>query len=162
MSSKINPPQVAILMGSKSDAETMSLAEAVLDDFGVSYETRILSAHRTPHETSAFVQEAEERGTQVFIAGAGYAAHLAGVVAAHTIRPVIGVPLDSSPLAGLDALYATVQMPGGIPVATVAIGAAGAKNAGLLAVQILSGQHQELQDKLHAYRDKMRASVLGS
>ena len=158
----MNQPQVAILMGSKSDAETMARAEAVLDDFGVSYETRILSAHRTPHETSAYVQEAEERGTQVFIAGAGYAAHLAGVVAAHTIRPVIGVPIDSSPLAGLDALYATVQMPGGIPVATVTIGAAGAKNAGLLAVQILSGQHEELQDKLRAYRNEMRSSVLAA
>src|SRR5690606_18232196 len=136
--------QVAILMGSKSDAEVMKRAADVLEDFGVDYEMRILSAHRTPEETRNFVLEAEKRGVEVFIAGAGFAAHLAGVVAAHTVLPVIGVPIDSSPLKGVDALYSTVQMPGGIPVATMTIGKAGATNAGLFAVQILSRKQPQL------------------
>ena len=155
-------PDVAILMGSTSDARTMARAEAILDEFGVTYETRVLSAHRTPQETGAFIRDAESRGVSVFIAGAGYAAHLAGFVAAHTTRPVIGVPLEGSALNGVDALYATVQMPGGIPVATMTIGNAGAKNAGLFAVQILSCSRDDLREKLAAYRDEMRKTVLAN
>ena len=158
----MSTPQVAILIGSTSDSDSMAQTGAVLDEFGVSYETRVLSAHRTPHDTSLYIQDAEARGIQVFIAGAGYAAHLAGVVAAHTTRPVIGVPLASSPLAGVDALYSTVQMPGGVPVATMTIGAAGAKNAGLFAVQILSCQHEELREQLRRHREAMRAAVLAA
>lgn len=152
--------KVAILMGSRSDAEVMRAAAVVLEQFGVEYEMRILSAHRTPEDTRAYVTSAEERGIEVFIAGAGFAAHLAGAVAAHSVLPVIGVPIDSSPLKGVDALYSTVQMPGGIPVATMTIGKAGAKNAGLLAVQILSRKSPELVEKLKEYRRAMREEIL--
>lgn len=152
--------QVAILMGSKSDAEVMKRAADILEDFGVDYEMRVLSAHRTPEDTRNFVLQAEERGIEVFIAGAGFAAHLAGVLAAHTVLPVIGVPIDSSPLKGVDALYSTVQMPGGIPVATMTIGKAGAKNAGLFAVQILSRKQPQLVEKLRKYRSDMREEIL--
>ncbi|GAB4248378.1 MAG: 5-(carboxyamino)imidazole ribonucleotide mutase [Acidobacteriota bacterium] len=153
-------PRVAVLMGSKNDFDVMKAAVEVLREFGVPYEVRVLSAHRTPHDTAAYVEAAESRGIEVFIAGAGFAAHLAGVVAAHTVLPVIGVPIDSSALAGVDALYATVQMPGGIPVATMAIGKAGAKNAGLFAVQILSRKDASLVEKLKEYRRRMREEVL--
>lgn len=149
-------------MGSRSDADIMLPASETLGKFEVSHEVRILSAHRTPEETAAYVREAEERGIEVIIAGAGYAAHLAGAVAAHTTLPVIGVPLDSSPLKGVDALYSTVQMPGGIPVATMTIGKAGAKNAALFAVQILSRKQPELVTRLKAYRSEMKEAVLST
>lgn len=152
--------QVAILMGSRSDAEVMKAASKILDEFGIAYEMRVLSAHRTPNETREYVEQAESRGIEVLIAGAGFAAHLAGALAAHSVLPVIGVPIDSSALAGVDALYATVQMPGGIPVATMTIGKSGAKNAGLFAVQILSRKNPILVDKLRDYRDRMRQDVL--
>ena len=138
----------------------MAPAAETLNEFEVSHEVRILSAHRTPAETAAYVEEAEARGIEVIIAGAGYAAHLAGAVAAHTTLPVIGVPLDSSPLKGIDALYATVQMPGGIPVATMTIGKAGAKNAALFAIQILSRKEPELVERLKKYRREMKEAIL--
>lgn len=154
--------RVAILMGSKSDAEMMKHASNILSDFGIDCDMRVLSAHRTPEEVRLYVQNAEEQGIEVFIAGAGFAAHLAGAIAAHSILPVIGVPLDSSPLKGIDALYSTVQMPGGIPVATMTIGKAGAKNAGLFAVQILSRKDPELVEKLRQYREEMRQNILAT
>lgn len=157
---KMKSPKVAILMGSRSDADIMAPAAKTLNEFEVSHEVRILSAHRTPAETAAYVEEAEARGIEVIIAGAGYAAHLAGAVAAHTTLPVIGVPLDSSPLKGIDALYATVQMPGGIPVATMTIGKAGAKNAALFAIQILSRKEPDLVERLKKYRREMKESIL--
>lgn len=153
-------PKVAILMGSRSDSDIMAPAAKTLDEFAVSHEVRILSAHRTPEETAAYVEAAEARGIEVIIAGAGFAAHLAGAVAAHTILPVIGVPLDSSPLKGVDALYSTVQMPGGIPVATMTIGKAGAKNAALFAIQILSRKKPELVERLKKYRSEMKEAIL--
>jgi 5-(carboxyamino)imidazole ribonucleotide mutase len=146
-------------MGSKSDWETMSQTQAILTEFGVPHECQILSAHRTPALTAEYASTAASRGLHVIIAGAGGAAHLAGVVAAHTILPVIGVPMQSSALNGLDSLLSTVQMPKGIPVATVAIGASGAANAGLLAVAILATSRPELRAKLQAYRDKIAAEV---
>ena len=129
---------VAILMGSDSDFPVMKSTVEVLKKLGITCEVRVLSAHRTPEQTKDYIYDAEARGCQVFIAAAGLAAHLAGNVAAHTLKPVIGVPMDGGPLKGMDALLSTVQMPGGVPVATVAIGSAGAKNAGYLAAQILS------------------------
>jgi len=157
----MNQPQVAILMGSESDAEVMRETARILEEFGVGYDMRVLSAHRTPDETREYTIGAEERGIEVLIAGAGFAAHLAGALAAHSVLPVIGVPLDSSALSGVDALYSTVQMPGGIPVATMTIGKAGAKNAGLFAVQILSRKHPGLVAKLKDYRARMREQILG-
>jgi phosphoribosylaminoimidazole carboxylase PurE protein len=153
-------PKVAILMGSRSDSDIMAPAAKTLDEFAVAHEVRILSAHRTPEETATYVEAAEARGIEVIIAGAGFAAHLAGAVAAHTTLPVIGVPLDSSPLKGIDALYSTVQMPGGIPVATMTIGKAGAKNAALFAIQILSRKEPELVERLKKYRNEMKAAIL--
>jgi 5-(carboxyamino)imidazole ribonucleotide mutase len=151
---------VAILMGSESDwAPVMSAAAEVLDTFGIRYEVRISSAHRTPEQTAAFVADAERRGCAAFICGAGLAAHLAGAVAARTIRPVIGVPIDAGPLQGFDALLSTVQMPGGIPVASVAVGKAGAKNAGYLAAQILALADDALAEKLTADRRANAAKV---
>ena len=133
---------VAILMGSDSDLPVMQSAIEVLKSFGVEHEVRVTSAHRTPEDARAYVADADQRGCAAFIAAAGMAAHLAGAVAAHTLKPVIGVPIDAGPLQGFDALLSTVQMPGGIPVAGVAIGKAGAKNAAYLAVQIM-GVHDE-------------------
>jgi 5-(carboxyamino)imidazole ribonucleotide mutase len=150
---------VGVIMGSKSDWDAMSQADTILRDFGVAHECRVLSAHRTPALTAEYASSAASRGLEVIIAGAGGAAHLAGVVAAHTILPVIGVPMQSSALSGLDSLLSTVQMPKGIPVATVAIGASGAANAGLLAVAILATSRPELRAKLQAYRDKIAADV---
>jgi 5-(carboxyamino)imidazole ribonucleotide mutase len=152
---------VGVIMGSKSDWETMSQADAILTEFGVSHECRVLSAHRTPALTADYASTAASRGLEVIVAGAGGAAHLAGVVAAHTILPVIGVPMQSSALNGLDSLLSTVQMPKGIPVATVAIGPSGAANAGLLAVAILATSRPELRARLQAYRDKLAADVRG-
>lgn len=152
-------PFVAILMGSESDLGIMQAAVDVLDQLQIGYEVKITSAHRTPSATQQYISDAESRGCEVFIAGAGLAAHLAGVVAAHTTRPVIGVPVDSGPLKGLDALLSTVQMPGGIPVATVAIGKTGARNAGYLAAQILSLGDPELADRVKQDRAANAAKV---
>jgi len=143
---------VAILMGSDSDLATMQAGGEVLKKLGVKYEVRITSAHRTPEDTRDYVVDAEKRGCEVFIAGAGLAAHLAGAVAAQTVKPVIGVPIDSGPLQGMDALLSTVQMPGGIPVACVAIGKSGAKNAAYLAAQILATSDKELKAALQNER----------
>jgi 5-(carboxyamino)imidazole ribonucleotide mutase len=153
-------PKVGILMGSDSDLEVMSEAEKRLDYFGIAYETRVLSAHRTPHETQKYAESAIERGIEAIIVGAGAAAHLAGVVAAHTTLPVIGVPIDSSSLKGLDALLATVQMPGGVPVATMAIGKAGATNAGIFAAEILGRKDAKVAAKLLQFKQEMTAGVL--
>ncbi|MBI4444678.1 MAG: 5-(carboxyamino)imidazole ribonucleotide mutase [Acidobacteria bacterium] len=151
--------QVGILMGSKSDVEVMREAAEMLNQFGIVHEMRVLSAHRSPESVSEYARTAESRGIQVIIAGAGGAAHLAGVLASQTILPIIGVPLESSPLKGLDALLATVQMPAGVPVATVAIGKAGAKNAALLATRILGRSDAALADKLRAYKERLRQEV---
>jgi phosphoribosylaminoimidazole carboxylase PurE protein len=152
---------VGILMGSDSDLPTMAECARVLEDYGVAYEIQVLSAHRSPEHATAFAREAEGRGLRVLVAGAGGAAHLAGVVAAHSTLPVIGVPLDSSPLCGFDSLLSTVQMPPGIPVATMGVGTMGAKNAGHLAVAILALQDPALKDKLREKRRQMSAAVLG-
>lgn len=151
--------KVAILMGSDSDWEAMSAAASRLEDLGIAYETRVSSAHRTPRATAAFAARAMARGIRVIICGAGGAAHLAGAVAAHTTLPVIGVPLDSSSLRGLDALLATVQMPKGVPVATVAIGPTGAENAAILAAQILALSDAALARRLVALRKEMEGRV---
>ena len=151
-------PLVAILMGSDSDFPVMEEAARILTEFQVPYEITVSSAHRSPDRTAEFARRAERRGVEVIIAGAGGAAHLAGVIAAHTILPVIGVPMESG-LMGLDSLLSTVQMPGGVPVATVAIGKAGARNAGILAVQILSGNHRELKKSLVRYKASLAAKV---
>ena len=145
---------VAVVMGSKSDWETMKHAVDMLERFGVPHERHVMSAHRTPVVTAEFASGAEARGIEVIIAGAGGAAHLAGVVAAHTIVPVLGVPMQSAALQGLDSLLSTVQMPGGVPVGTLAIGKAGATNAALLAISILSNSRPDLREKLRAFRDE--------
>jgi 5-(carboxyamino)imidazole ribonucleotide mutase len=152
-------PRVALLMGSANDYEIMRAAEQVLAELGVGSDVRVISAHRTPQRLVDFLAGAEDRGIEVVICGAGGAAHLAGVTAAHTLLPVLGVPIDSSPLQGLDALLATVQMPGGIPVGTLAIGKAGAKNAGLLAAAILARQDVALRGRLAAWRRQQAASI---
>jgi 5-(carboxyamino)imidazole ribonucleotide mutase len=152
--------KVGILMGSDSDLEVMSEAEKRLDYFGIPYETRVLSAHRTPHETLKYAESAIERGLEVIIVGAGAAAHLGGVVAAHTTLPVIGIPIDSSSLKGLDALLAIVQMPGGVPVATMAIGKAGAMNAGIFAAEIIARKDSNVAAKLVQFKREMAAGVL--
>ncbi|HWM84303.1 MAG TPA: 5-(carboxyamino)imidazole ribonucleotide mutase [Kofleriaceae bacterium] len=154
---KSTQPVVAILMGSRSDLDIMRPASEVLGELGVPHVMRVLSAHRTPERTAEFARSGRERGLRVFICAAGGAAHLAGAVAAQTTLPVIGVPLARTPLGGADALYATVQMPSGIPVATVAID--GAANAALLAAQILAVSDEELDSKLRARRDATAAKV---
>ncbi len=153
-------PKIGILMGSKSDADIMGEAARILEEFGVPHEMKVLSAHRTPQETSEYAQSAESRGIQALIAGAGYAAHLAGALAAQSTLPIIGVPLDASSLQGLDSLLSTVQMPKGIPVACMGIGKAGAINAALFAVQILARSDPALAQKLKEYREKMRQEIL--
>lgn len=150
---------VAILMGSESDLAVMQGASDVLTSLGVRNEMKITSAHRTPAATQQYLTDAESRGCAVFIAGAGLAAHLAGAVAAHTLKPVIGVPIDSGPMQGMDSLLSTVQMPAGIPVGTVAIGKTGAKNAGYLAAQILALQDPELAKRVRAEREQKAANV---
>jgi 5-(carboxyamino)imidazole ribonucleotide mutase len=152
-------PLVAVIMGSTSDWETMRHAVEALEQFGVPYEKQVVSAHRTPVWMAEFAQEAEGRGIEVIVAGAGGAAHLPGMTAAHTILPVLGVPVQSSALNGLDSLLSIVQMPGGIPVATLAIGKAGATNAGLLAVSILATSRPELRERLRAFRNEQTARV---
>ncbi len=145
-------PLVAVLMGSKSDWETMRAASETFKQFGVAHEAHVMSAHRTPSLASDFARNAESRGIEVIIAAAGGAAHLAGVIAAHTTLPVLGVPMKSDALNGLDSLLSTVQMPAGIPVGTLAIGKAGATNAALLAIAILANSRPELKEKLRAFR----------
>ncbi len=152
-------PVVGILMGSESDLSVMEGALDVLDEFDVPYEVHILSAHRSPEETAAYAGGAEKRGLKIIIAGAGWAAHLAGVVASKTTLPVIGVPIDSSSLQGMDALLSTVQMPPGIPVATMSIGKGGARNAAIFAVQVLSLQETGLAGKLKKYREAMAEEI---
>lgn len=151
---------VGVVMGSQSDWETMKNTCEVLDELGIDYEKRIVSAHRTPDLMFEYAQTAEERGLQVIIAGAGGAAHLPGMIAAKTCLPVIGVPVQSSALSGMDSLLSIVQMPGGVPVATVAIGKAGAVNAALLAAQMLGAAFPEVRDRLKRRRESIRQSVL--
>lgn len=159
---RVTMSDIAVIMGSMSDWETMREACGVLDEFNVSYDKKIVSAHRTPDLMFAFSKESEEKGYKVIIAGAGGAAHLPGMVAALTTLPVIGVPVESKSLKGMDSLLSIVQMPGGIPVATTAIGKPGAKNAGLLAVQILGINDEKIREKLHSYRTSLKEKVLES
>src|SRR6188472_4432656 len=148
-------PLVGIIMGSRSDWETMREADEVLTEFGVPHECRVVSAHRTPALMAEYARTAEQRGLEVIIAGAGGAAHLPGMVAAQTVLPVFGVPVQSRALQGLDSLLSIVQMPGGVPVGTLAIGEAGAKNAALLAIRMLAAERPELRKKLHDYHTKL-------
>lgn len=154
-----NKPLVAVIMGSQSDWETMKHADETLSQFSVAHECRVISAHRSPALAAEFGSTAEERGLEVIIAAAGGAAHLAGVLAAHTTLPVLGVPMKSDALNGLDSLLATVQMPGGIPVGTLAIGKPGATNAALFAVAILANSRPELRQKLHEFRESQEAKI---
>src|SRR5246500_293749 len=150
---------VSIVMGSDSDLEIMREAGKTLDEFGIAYEIDVTSAHRSPDRTADFARKAADRGIRVIIAGAGGAAHLAGVIAAHTTLPVIGVPISATSLNGMDSLLATVQMPAGIPVATVAIGKPGATNAGILAAQIIGLSDEGVAKKLHAHKEKLARGV---
>jgi 5-(carboxyamino)imidazole ribonucleotide mutase len=152
-------PLVGVIMGSTSDWETMQHAAGVLRQFGVPHECRVVSAHRTPRLMAEYATEAEGRGIEVIIAGAGGAAHLPGMVAAHTLLPVLGVPVESRVLKGVDSLLSIVQMPGGVPVATLAIGKAGATNAALLAVSILGNSRPEYRERLRAFREKQERTV---
>ena len=158
----LNRPRVGVIMGSVSDWETMKEACSVLNELEVAYEKHVVSAHRTPQWLAQYSEEAEGKGLQVIIAGAGGAAHLPGMVASHTLLPVIGVPVRTSSLNGMDSLLSIVQMPRGVPVATVAIGGAGAHNAGLLAAQILSIQDQCLRQQILKRRERIRDEVLES
>ena len=153
------PALVGVIMGSKSDWDTMQETDAMLNRFGIPHECKVVSAHRTPSEMAEYAKAAAGRGLEVIIAGAGGAAHLPGMVASHTVLPVIGVPVQSAALNGLDSLLSIVQMPKGVPVATVAIGPAGAANAGLLAVAILATSRPDLRAKLEAYRASLAADV---
>ena len=155
----MSKPLVGILMGSDSDLPIMEEAAKILKEFDIPYEITISSAHRSPKRTSDYAKNAADRGIKIIIAGAGSAAHLAGFIAAETILPVIGVPIDSSSLKGMDALLSTVQMPGGVPVAAMAIGKAGAKNAGIFAAQILATSAKDIQAKLKAYKEKQAKDV---
>ena len=155
----MNKPLVGIIMGSDSDFSIMEGASKVLEEFNIAHEVLVTSAHRTPERTRKYVQGAKRKGIQIFIAGAGGAAHLAGVIAAESTLPVIGVPINSTPLNGLDSLLSTAQMPGGIPVATVSIGKWGAKNAGLLAVQILALSNDKIASQLVKYRKQQAKAV---
>jgi 5-(carboxyamino)imidazole ribonucleotide mutase len=155
-------PVVGVVMGSKSDWETMRTAVEILEEFGVAHEAEIVSAHRTPERMAEYARTAEGRGIEVIIAGAGGAAHLPGMIAASTVLPVLGVPVESQALKGLDSLLSIVQMPGGVPVGSLAIGKPGAKNAALLAIAIVSGSRPELRAKLHDYRRRQTDAVLGT
>ena len=152
--------KVAVIMGSKSDIPTVQHCLDILDEFGISYIVKVLSAHRTPNETIRFIKQAQRRGIKVIIAAAGGAAHLAGVLASHTILPVVGIPIENKSLAGIDALFSTVQMPGGTPVACMAIGSPGAKNAAILAAQILALSDVKIHRKLVSYKKKLARRVL--
>jgi len=156
------PPLVAVIMGSSSDWETMSVCVKTLDDLGIPNRAHVLSAHRTPDATAKFAREAADRGIRVMIAAAGGAAHLAGVISAYTWLPVLGVPIQSSALQGLDSLLSMAQMPGGIPVGTLAIGSAGAKNAALLAAAILAISDKKIRQNLQAFRKKQTEAVLAA
>lgn len=162
MAAKSNNPIVSIIMGSKSDWPTMEAASQTLEEFGVPHESKVVSAHRTPDLLFEFAKSAEERGIEVIIAGAGGAAHLPGMCASQTVLPVLGVPVESKALKGLDSLLSIAQMPAGVPVGTLAIGQAGAKNAALLAVAILANSRPDLRKKLHAFRSKQTKDVLRS
>lgn len=153
-------PLVGVIMGSKSDWDTMRHADEILTEFDVAHECRIVSAHRTPAWMAQYAAEAEGRGLEVIIAGAGGAAHLPGMVAAQTTLPVLGVPVESRTMKGLDSLYSIVQMPAGVPVGTLAIGTAGARNAALFAVSILANSRPELRQRLHAFREKQARTVM--
>lgn len=155
----MSQPLAGVIMGSKSDWETMRHASEMFARFDVPHECRIVSAHRTPDRMVEYAKSAESRGLEVIIAGAGGAAHLPGMVAANTVLPVLGVPVESHALKGMDSLLSIVQMPGGIPVGTLAIGKAGATNAALLAIAILANKRPELRAKLHAFREEQRAKV---
>lgn len=154
-------PQVAVIMGSDSDLSIMKETVAILKEFGITYEVKILSAHRAPSETAKYAKEAKEKGLKIIIAGAGAAAHLAGVVASHTTLPVIGVPLEGSPLKGIDSLCSTVQMPAGVPVATMGIGKSGAKNAAILACEILAITDKKIEKKLISLKKEMVRKIKG-
>ena len=162
MTTDNNNPLVSIIMGSTSDWETMKNAADILEEFGVAHESRVVSAHRTPDLLFEFAKTAEERGVEVIIAGAGGAAHLPGMCASQTVLPVLGVPVQSKALSGMDSLLSIVQMPAGIPVGTLAIGTAGAKNAALLAISILANSRPELREKLKAFRREQTDKVLES
>src|SRR5579864_9123518 len=153
-------PVVGIIMGSQSDWETMREAHKILEEFDVAHEYRVLSAHRAPAAVTEYATTAEQRGLKMIIGAAGGAAHLAGVLAAQTLLPVLGVPIESQALKGMDSLLSTVQMPGGIPVGTLAIGKAGAKNAALLAIAILANHRPELRQKLNQFRDEQKKKVM--
>ena len=155
----MSKPLVSIVMGSDSDLEIMRESAKALDEFGIAYEMDVTSAHRSPDRSAEFAKKAAERGIKVIIAGAGGAAHLAGVIAAHTVLPVIGVPIPSTSLNGMDSLLSTVQMPAGIPVATVAIGKPGASNAGILAAEMLGLADEGIVRKLHAHKEKLARGV---
>ena len=155
-----NKSLVGVVMGSTSDVDIMKGCLEQLEELGIPYEVKVTSAHRTPEQTKDFAEKAADRGIEVIIAGAGWSAHLAGVIAAHTLLPVIGVPIDSSPLQGMDALLSTVQMPPGIPVATVAIGKGGARNAAILAAQILALKHSDIAENLSSYRSNMTKKTI--
>ena len=159
MNPESRTPLVGVIMGSKSDWETMSHAAEILQEFGITFEAKIVSAHRTPHWMAEYGSSAEQRGLEVIIAGAGGAAHLPGMVAAHTVLPVLGVPVESHALKGMDSLLSIVQMPAGIPVGTLAIGKAGAANAALLAIAILATHHLDLREKLRAFRAEQTERV---
>lgn len=161
MSKDTSEPLVGILMGSKNDWETMQAAGKILDEFGVAYVAKVASAHRSPELVAEFAKSAEKRGLEVIIGAAGLAAHLAGVIASMTLLPVLGVPMQGNALGGLDALLAMAQMPGGVPVGTLAIGSHGAKNAALLAIRILANSRPELREKLRAYHEKMAQQIEG-
>ena len=154
-----NAKLVSIIMGSDPDLDVMKETAKFLEEFDIPFEMTISSAHRSPSRTIEYASNASRRGVEIIIAGAGKAAHLAGVIAAHTTLPVIGVPIDSGPLSGVDALYSIVQMPPGVPVATMAIGSGGARNAGILAVQILALKYPSLRAKLEAYKSKLSEGV---
>jgi 5-(carboxyamino)imidazole ribonucleotide mutase len=160
MDPELRGPLVSVIMGSKSDWDTMKHAAEILEEFGVAFETQIVSAHRTPARLAEYAASAENRGLEVIIAGAGGAAHLPGMVAAQTIIPVLGVPVESHALKGMDSLLSIVQMPAGIPVGTLAIGKAGAANAALLAIAILSTHHLEVREKLRVFRQEQTEKVL--
>ncbi len=162
MSTQKQKAQVAIIMGSTSDAESLKGCGVVLREFGIPYVAKVLSAHRTPKETAEFAESAQSKGIEVIIAAAGGAAHLAGVVAAHTDLPVIGIPVESKSLKGLDSLLSTVQMPPGVPVACVAIGPGGARNAAYLAIRILALKHKKFTGKMRAFKAEMRKKILGA
>lgn len=155
-----NSVDIAILMGSDSDLPIVEAIFPILDEFGINYTKNVLSAHRTPHEVMDLIKKSEQNGCKVFIAAAGMAAHLAGAIAAHSIRPVIGIPIESGGMGGIDSLLSTAMMPPGVPVATVAVGKSGAKNSAILAVQILATYNETLSNKLVDYKNNMKEEVL--